>query len=92
MLETAKNDSVGGVYITKSKTASSVTTNGRQREENSVLQVDTSTFPCLHGWLLIAAQSPPHSLVSWLACAPWDGHSKQTLFKEAGAGPVSAAY
>jgi len=78
MLGTAKNASVSRAYITKSKTASSVQTNGGQREENSVLQVDTSTFPCLHGWLLAAAQSPPHSLVSWLAHAPWDGHSRQT--------------
>lgn len=70
--------SVGRVYITKSKTASSVRTNGRQREENRVLQVDMSTFPCLHGWLLAAAQSPPYSLVSWLVHAPCDGHSRQT--------------
>ena len=33
MLETPKNASVGRVYITKSKMASSVRTNGRQREQ-----------------------------------------------------------
>lgn len=51
------------------KRGPSVRTNERQREENSVLQVDMSTFSCLCGQLPTAALSPPHSLVSWLAYA-----------------------
>lgn len=94
MLGTAKNASVGKVYITKSKTAPSVRTNERQQEENSVLQVDTSTFPCLCGQLPTAALSPPHSLVSWLAYALGMAirDRLQLLFKEASAGPASATH